>query len=283
MYKTVIYNEKETNYLIYDNGECYNIKTKKFLQGSIKSNGYKMVTLTINKEKKTLLVHRLVAEHFLPNPDNKDYVNHIDGNKLNNNVSNLEWVTPQENRIHALKTGLCNNKKKKNNININNEYEKWKRYQDTDYIISDLGRIKNQKTGKILQGTITSQGYIRLTIKINDKRKNKLLHQLVYETFCENFIEKENFVINHIDGNKLNNSYNNLEYVSQSQNVLHSVYVLSSKQAKQCFQYTLNGQLVKKYDSLTQAAKEIDGNVGGLSLACNGKIKTYKGYIWKNF
>lgn len=54
-------------------------------------------------------VHRLVAETFIPNPDNLPQINHIDGNKENNSVSNLEWVTALENTSHAWKNGLCNN------------------------------------------------------------------------------------------------------------------------------------------------------------------------------
>ena len=68
-------------------------------------------------------VHRLVAEHFVPNPDpkNKTYVNHKDGNKLNNHYSNLEWVTPTENAQHAIKNGLFNfdSEKRKNQAPLN--------------------------------------------------------------------------------------------------------------------------------------------------------------------
>ena len=62
--------------------------------------------MIINGKHKLVTIHRLVAIHFISNPDNKPQVNHIDGDKTNNNIINLEWVTAQENNIHARKTGL---------------------------------------------------------------------------------------------------------------------------------------------------------------------------------
>lgn len=93
------------NYLCNENGEIYSLLRNKILKGrSLK--GYKRVTLM--KEGKTIdaLVHRLIAQTFLPNPENKPYINHIDGDKTNNSVSNLEWCTQKENVQHAIETGL---------------------------------------------------------------------------------------------------------------------------------------------------------------------------------
>ena len=70
-------------------------------------NGYPSIDLYDNGERSTKRVHRLVAEAFIPNPDNKPEINHIDGDKHNNDVSNLEWVTSKENCQHAWNRGLA--------------------------------------------------------------------------------------------------------------------------------------------------------------------------------
>lgn len=76
---------------------------------AVNSKGYyQLILMCKTHMEKTITVHRLVAQAFIPNPDNKPYVNHKDGNKLNNAVSNLEWCTARENSVHAIQTGLAN-------------------------------------------------------------------------------------------------------------------------------------------------------------------------------
>ena len=77
-----------------------------FMKLNIDTNGYHIICLYKNKIRYDFKVHRLVAQTFIPNPDNLPEVNHIDGNKLNNHVDNLEWVTRQDNCIHRQQTGL---------------------------------------------------------------------------------------------------------------------------------------------------------------------------------
>lgn len=83
-----------------------------------KSCGYMIVTLCNERIRKNKRIHRLMCEAFLPNPENKEHVNHIDGNKLNNVMSNFEWVSPKENAAHAIKLGLCDDRRKAQEVPI---------------------------------------------------------------------------------------------------------------------------------------------------------------------
>ena len=89
------------NYVVFKTGDVFNLHGVK-LVGMVDRCGYHEVILN----GKQYRVHRLVAETFIPNPNNLPCVNHIDGNKQNNSVENLEWVTYSENTIHSFKTGL---------------------------------------------------------------------------------------------------------------------------------------------------------------------------------
>jgi hypothetical protein len=77
------------------------------LKASLGKRGYFEIKLCLNYTSKSKKIHRLIAEYFIPNPEKKPQVNHIDGNKLNNEISNLEWVNNRENSCHRVKSSNC--------------------------------------------------------------------------------------------------------------------------------------------------------------------------------
>lgn len=101
------------NYHIKPTGEVVNLKTGRVLKGVLNSEGYVVFCLTHNKKKKVLKQHRMLAKAYIPNPDNKPHINHIDSDRSNNELSNLEWVTPKENMFHARDNNRFPEKEKK--------------------------------------------------------------------------------------------------------------------------------------------------------------------------
>jgi hypothetical protein len=104
------------NFEISINGIIRNITNKKIKSQYIGSTGYYMISVSKNNKSKPYRVHRLLAENYIPNNFNKPQINHKDGDKLNNDLANLEWVTNRENNTHALKIGLINNSGEKNGM-----------------------------------------------------------------------------------------------------------------------------------------------------------------------
>lgn len=98
---------------IRKNGRLDNRKGKQ-LKPRIDKYGYETVVLTKDGTRKNYTIHKLVALTYIPNPENKPTINHIDGNKRNNKVSNLEWATYKEQKIHAWSNNLAWNKRNNN-------------------------------------------------------------------------------------------------------------------------------------------------------------------------
>lgn len=100
----------EDYFQISNLGNVFSKRSNRILKQSTSGAGYKVFTAKVNGISLNESVHRMVAMAFLPNELNKPYVNHKDGCKTNNMLSNLEWVTASENSAHALSTGLRNRK-----------------------------------------------------------------------------------------------------------------------------------------------------------------------------
>jgi len=110
------------NYLIYPDGRVYSKKNNIFLKPKI-DNGYHRIKLCKGKHK-FYFIHRLVAKYYIPNTENKSFVDHIDRNTLNNDISNLRWVTYSENNLN--KGTQKNNTSGHKNISYNKSRLLWK-------------------------------------------------------------------------------------------------------------------------------------------------------------
>lgn len=151
-------------------------KIKSFRRKSYKENGltltpetsykgYEQVSLYKDGKKHQKLVHRLVAEAFIPNPENKPEVNHKDTDKSNNKVSNLEWSTSSENTIHAYKNGLYDNLKESLSISGPNRHppvrvvETGKIYRSQRELSNELNLCEQSVSRCLKGGSKSTKGY----------------------------------------------------------------------------------------------------------------------------
>jgi hypothetical protein len=94
-------------YQVFENGTVIGKRFNKALKTGIFGHGYELIIIHCLGKRKTIILHRLIAELFIPNPEKKPCINHKNGIKTDNRVENLEWVTYKENSIHANKNGFA--------------------------------------------------------------------------------------------------------------------------------------------------------------------------------
>lgn len=149
------------SYDVYPDGRVWSWKTNKFLKHQICHLGYHIVYLIdVNKRRKRFTVHRLVAYKYLRNPENYPDINHKDGNKDNNDISNLEWCTKSYNSWHACQLGLKKYPDKKLSdddvIEIRKLLEKGMFQKDIGKLFNtcqtNISDIKLRKTWRHIQG-----------------------------------------------------------------------------------------------------------------------------------
>lgn len=152
------------------------------------------------------------------------------------------------------------------------------------YQISNFGNVKNIQTNKLLIGDTNNAGYRRVML-YNPIKKRFFIHRLVALHFCDGVDDKK--VVNHIDGDKLNNKAENLEWVTHSQNDLHA-YKLNLRSANPCkFKHRIlvydknTNELVKIYQNTQECEHDLGIARSNIYNCCNGKQKSCKGYILK--
>ena len=270
--KRVILDGEETPFMITKNGMLYREDTGNWYK-PFENCGYLSYHLKWKNKTYPKRIHRLVAEAYIPNPENKPFVHHKDHNRYNNSVENLEWATVEENNNDKLK-------REKQQIVDYSKYdyedEEWKQYLDTQFYVSNLGRVKNILTKNILKGNIRENGYLRVGLRIGKKIMSFNVHNLVWLVWKG----KQNGVINHINGDKLDNRLINLEDISQSENILKACYETKTKKTIPVGQYNDNNELIKIYKSQVQAENELKLSRGSVSRAISNGRKT-GGFYWK--
>ena len=156
--------------------------------------------------------------------------------------------------------------------------ELWKTVNGYEsYEISNMGNVRNVRTGKQLSKFPISNGYLKVGLYTNGVAKPKFIHRLVAMAFCDGY--SDGYVVDHIDGNITNNQASNLRWVSQKENVYDSYKRGKQRRpAKQVIQL-LNGSIISAYESVCEAFRAT--GIRHISEAATGKRRSAGGYQWR--
>lgn len=149
------------------------------------------------------------------------------------------------------------------------------------YEVSNLGRVRNMKSGRTLKPQLQKNGYLTHQLSEHNKRKTLLLHRIIATAFIDNPGKKPQ--VNHIDENKLNNDLSNLEWCTEKENMTHGTRTkrAAEKLSQKVIQLDLNDNILNVFKSMVQAEQETGVSTGNISSCCSGKTKSAGGFKWK--
>lgn len=263
--KRLMIDGEETPYLLYEDGTIYSEKRKRFLKGYETEEGYIRVATAHKGKTVFFLLHRKIAEYFLPNPDNLPIVHHKNHIRNDNRVENLEWVSAEQNARDQLK------RQERRTVSQKPLDNNWvSTTVNPNYLVNEHGQCMNSKKHTILAGT-RRNGYVRYYLA----GKAYSAHCLVWEAFYGYLPD----YIDHIDGNKENNALTNLREVSQSEN-MKNAYANGHKGQCSIQQIDKDGNIVATYKTIQEAADTIGVTHAAVRSAADRK-GTCQGFYWQ--
>lgn len=234
-------------YKVSNLGNVYSYYMNRQKKQSIRKDGYKFVVLKRNGKQKYMMVHRLVAEAFIPNPDNLPMINHKDENPSNNNVDNLEWCTAHYNNTY-------------NDVHI-------KRGQSLSY------KVYAYNTSGTLIGVYPSTKAVGKAFNMSDSNVATVCNS-DYRTFNGMVLSyvplSKEEVLKRFEENKIRKYY--------VENIGEYIKKIKSKKVNQ---YDLNMNFIQSFPSTQEAGRQLGFSPSLISGVCRGKHEYTHGYIFK--